>query len=43
MLQMHESGVSVSCVSLEGQIAKLEIMGSKATQILQKMLHPVPE
>lgn len=39
--QMHESRVSVSCFSLEGHITKLEVMGSKAIPILQKILHPV--
>lgn len=41
--QMHESGVSVSCVSLDERITKLEVTGSKAIQILRKTLHPAPE
>ncbi|EOA26584.1 hypothetical protein CARUB_v10022645mg [Capsella rubella] len=38
--QMNERGVSVDCVSLEGQLAKLEIFGPKAFHLLQKTLHP---
>nr|AAY82263.1 hypothetical protein At2g47290 [Arabidopsis thaliana] len=38
--QMNETGVSVDCFSLEGQLAKLEIFGSKASHLLQKTLHP---
>ncbi|KAJ6826571.1 uncharacterized protein M6B38_371380 [Iris pallida] len=41
--QMQESGLSVSCNSLEGRIARLEVTGSTAVQILQKILHPVSE
>lgn len=32
---------SVSCTSLERQFCKLEVMGSRAFQLLQKILHPV--
>ncbi|RID65476.1 hypothetical protein BRARA_D00666 [Brassica rapa] len=39
--QMNETGVLVDCLSLEGQLAKLEIFGTKASQLLQKTLHPV--
>ncbi|KAJ0245541.1 POPLD domain-containing protein [Hirschfeldia incana] len=39
--QMNETGVLVDCLSLEGQVAKLEIFGAKASQLLQKTLHPV--
>ncbi|XP_037491232.1 uncharacterized protein LOC105640062 isoform X2 [Jatropha curcas] len=39
--QMNESGMLVNCFSLEGQLAKLEVMGSGAFQLLQKILHPV--
>ncbi|XP_055959627.1 ribonucleases P/MRP protein subunit POP1 isoform X2 [Mercurialis annua] len=39
--QMNESGILINCFSLEGQLAKLEVMGSKAFQLLQKILHPV--
>ncbi|KAF2290951.1 hypothetical protein GH714_017212 [Hevea brasiliensis] len=38
---MSESGISINCFSLEGQLAKLEVMGSKAFQLLQKILHLV--
>ncbi|XP_010914572.2 ribonucleases P/MRP protein subunit POP1 [Elaeis guineensis] len=41
--QMHESGKSVSCFTLEGHIARLEIIGSEAIQVLQKTLHPITE
>ncbi|KAJ4904511.1 ribonuclease Ps [Raphanus sativus] len=40
--QMDETGVLVDCLSLEGQLAKLEIFGTKASQLLQKTIHPVP-
>lgn len=36
--EMVERGVLVNCFSLEGQLAKLEVMGSKAFQLLQKTL-----
>ncbi|XP_048232885.1 ribonucleases P/MRP protein subunit POP1 isoform X2 [Ricinus communis] len=39
-LWMNESGILINCFSLEGQLAKLEVMGSKAFQLLQKILHP---
>ncbi|XP_009139561.1 ribonucleases P/MRP protein subunit POP1 isoform X1 [Brassica rapa] len=39
--QMNETGVLVDCLSLEGQLAKLELFGTKASQLLQKTLHPV--
>ncbi|KAI3968273.1 hypothetical protein MKX01_018576 [Papaver californicum] len=38
-----EMGISISCFPLDGHLAKLEIMGSKAIQVLQKILHPVSE
>ncbi|XP_058082122.1 ribonucleases P/MRP protein subunit POP1 isoform X7 [Magnolia sinica] len=38
---VHENGASVNCFSLEGKLAKLEVMGAKAIQVLQKILHPV--
>ncbi|XP_042503361.1 ribonucleases P/MRP protein subunit POP1 isoform X1 [Macadamia integrifolia] len=37
---MDETGNSVSCFSREGQMGKLEVMGSKAMQVLLKTLHP---
>ncbi|XP_077218174.1 ribonuclease Ps isoform X2 [Tasmannia lanceolata] len=40
---MHENGVSVNCFSLDGKFARLEVMGSKATQVIQKILHPISE
>ncbi|KAL7226950.1 hypothetical protein ACSBR1_021923 [Camellia fascicularis] len=39
--QMDDTGVSINCISLEGKLAKLEVMGSKAFHLLQKILHPV--
>ncbi|CAL9136103.1 unnamed protein product [Musa acuminata var. zebrina] len=41
--QMHECGVYVRCFSLEGQIARLEVMGSKAIKMIKKILHPVSQ
>ncbi|KAF5190416.1 ribonuclease Ps, partial [Thalictrum thalictroides] len=38
-----ETGILVNCLSREGQLAQLEVMGSKGLQFLQKILHPVPE
>ncbi|KAK1279339.1 hypothetical protein QJS04_geneDACA004587 [Acorus gramineus] len=39
----HEKGACISCVSLDGQLARLDLMGLKATQILQNILLPVSE
>lgn len=39
--EMDERGILINCVSLEGQLAKLEVLGIKAFQHLQKILHPV--
>uniref|UniRef100_A0ACD6A0Q1 Uncharacterized protein n=1 Tax=Avena sativa TaxID=4498 RepID=A0ACD6A0Q1_AVESA len=39
--QMQDSGVLVNCFSLEGKIARLEVMGCKAMQSLKSILHPV--
>ncbi|WCJ22338.1 Ribonucleases P/MRP protein subunit POP1 [Euphorbia peplus] len=39
--QMNESGSIINCFSLEGQLAKLEVMGSKAFQLLQNIILPV--
>ncbi|CAN1289337.1 Ribonucleases P/MRP protein subunit POP1 [Linum perenne] len=39
--QMNEGNVSINCCSLEGQLAKIEVMGAKASQLLQRVLHPV--
>ncbi|XP_021904326.1 ribonucleases P/MRP protein subunit POP1 isoform X2 [Carica papaya] len=39
--QARESGTLVECFSLEGQLAKLEVTGAKAFELLQKTLHPV--
>ena len=41
IFQMDETGILINCFSLEGQLAKLEIMGSKAFGLLQKILHPI--
>ncbi|KAL5791959.1 hypothetical protein ACOSP7_000553 [Xanthoceras sorbifolium] len=41
--QMNDSSTSINCFSLEGQLAKLEVIGSKAFQLLQKTLHPVTD
>ncbi|OIV91014.1 hypothetical protein TanjilG_16974 [Lupinus angustifolius] len=39
--EMEKSAISINCVSLEGQLAKIELMGSGTFQLLQKILHPV--
>ncbi|XP_061339678.1 ribonucleases P/MRP protein subunit POP1 isoform X2 [Gastrolobium bilobum] len=39
--EMEKRGFSINCFSLEGQLAKLELMGSGTFQLLQKILHPV--
>ncbi|XP_065860305.1 ribonucleases P/MRP protein subunit POP1 isoform X2 [Euphorbia lathyris] len=39
--QMNENGSIINCFSLEGQLAKLEVMGSKAFHLLQKIILPV--
>ncbi|XP_022727953.1 ribonucleases P/MRP protein subunit POP1 isoform X2 [Durio zibethinus] len=39
--QMIERGITINCFSREGQLAKLELNGSKAFQLLQKTVHPV--
>ncbi|THU44047.1 hypothetical protein C4D60_Mb02t03250 [Musa balbisiana] len=40
---MHDCGVYVRCFALEGQIARLEVMGSKAIKMIKKILHPVSQ
>ncbi|KAK9281384.1 hypothetical protein L1049_004284 [Liquidambar formosana] len=39
--QMDETGILIKCFSLEGQLAKLDVMGMKAFKLLQKILQPV--
>ncbi|KAJ8899138.1 hypothetical protein K2173_011135 [Erythroxylum novogranatense] len=39
--QLNETGATARCFSLDGQLAKFEVMGSKAFQLLQKTLHPI--
>ncbi|XP_058728863.1 ribonucleases P/MRP protein subunit POP1-like isoform X2 [Vicia villosa] len=39
--EMEKRGISITCSSLEGKLAKLELMGSGAFRLLQKILHPV--
>ncbi|CAK9145232.1 unnamed protein product [Ilex paraguariensis] len=39
--QMDKAGLSIKCIPLEGQLARLEVMGSRAVQLLRKILHPV--
>ncbi|KAL5724219.1 ribonuclease P [Ranunculus cassubicifolius] len=36
-----KSGISVNCFTRDSQLAKLEVMGTKSIQILQKILDPV--
>ncbi|XP_057966682.1 ribonucleases P/MRP protein subunit POP1 isoform X2 [Malania oleifera] len=38
--QMDESGILIDCFSREGQLARLEVMGEKAFQLLEKTLDP---
>ncbi|KOM49660.1 hypothetical protein LR48_Vigan08g048700 [Vigna angularis] len=39
--EMEKTGILINCFSLEGQLAKLELFGLRAFQLLQKILHPV--
>lgn len=39
--QMNEAGVSISCISLQGKLAKLELMGSKTVEVVHKILYPI--
>lgn len=39
--QNAEAGCLIHCSSLEGQLARLDILGQKAFQLLQKVLRPV--
>uniref|UniRef100_J3NA70 Uncharacterized protein n=2 Tax=Oryza brachyantha TaxID=4533 RepID=J3NA70_ORYBR len=39
--QMQESGDTINCCSLEGKMARLEVMGCNALQSLKSILHPV--
>ena len=41
IIQMEKRGISINCSSLEGQLAKLELIGSGTFRLLQKILHPV--
>ncbi|KAK4369445.1 hypothetical protein RND71_013237 [Anisodus tanguticus] len=38
--QVDAAGSRVSCISLEDHLGKLEVIGSKASELLQKILHP---
>ncbi|KAK9749130.1 hypothetical protein RND81_02G104200 [Saponaria officinalis] len=37
----NEIGVVVDCVSLDGQLGRIDVMGEGAFKILQKILHPL--
>ncbi|KAL5159309.1 Ribonucleases P/MRP protein subunit POP1 [Glycine soja] len=39
--EMEKGGISINCFSLEGQLAKLELIGLGTFQLLQKVLHGV--
>ncbi|TVU23492.1 hypothetical protein EJB05_25863, partial [Eragrostis curvula] len=39
--QMQDSNAVVKCCSLEGKIGRLDVMGCKAIQSLQRILHPI--
>ncbi|ONI14814.1 hypothetical protein PRUPE_3G010600 [Prunus persica] len=38
--EMDNRGILINCISLEGQLAKLEVVGLKAFQLLQRTLYP---
>ncbi|WMV53496.1 hypothetical protein MTR67_046881 [Solanum verrucosum] len=38
--QVDAAGSRVSCISLEDHLGKLEVIGSRASELLQKLLHP---
>ncbi|OIT07044.1 hypothetical protein A4A49_41115 [Nicotiana attenuata] len=38
--QEDDVGSRVSCISLENHLGKLEVIGSKASELLRKILHP---
>nr|GMC46859.1 ribonucleases P/MRP protein subunit POP1 isoform X1 [Ipomoea batatas] len=38
--QMNASTCTVSCISLDDRVAKLEVIGSRTLQVLKKTLHP---
>ncbi|MCD7468907.1 hypothetical protein HAX54_007460 [Datura stramonium] len=38
--QVDAAGSRVSCISLEDHLGKLEVIGSRASELLQKILHP---
>ncbi|KAL2575129.1 hypothetical protein AAZV13_16G000050 [Glycine max] len=39
--EMEKRVISINCFSLEGQLAKLELIGLGTFQLLQKVLHAV--
>ncbi|KAG7015159.1 Ribonucleases P/MRP protein subunit POP1 [Cucurbita argyrosperma subsp. argyrosperma] len=39
--EMDEKNIPIYCSSLEGQLAKLEVFGSNASQLLENLLHPM--
>ncbi|KAJ7962012.1 Ribonucleases P/MRP protein subunit POP1 [Quillaja saponaria] len=39
--EMHERGNLINCLSLVGQLGKLELMGSGTFELLQKILYPI--
>ncbi|PKA51555.1 ribonuclease P/MRP protein subunit POP1 [Apostasia shenzhenica] len=40
---MKETGFFVKCISMEGNIGRLEVIGEKSVKILQKILKPLPK
>ncbi|XP_059298990.1 ribonucleases P/MRP protein subunit POP1 isoform X1 [Lycium ferocissimum] len=38
--QVDAAGSRVTCISLEDQLGKLEVIGSRASELLKKILHP---
>lgn len=41
IVQMDAKSTSISCFSVDGRIAKIEVMGSSASGLLEKILHPI--
>ncbi|BBG92682.1 ribonuclease Ps [Prunus dulcis] len=39
-LACQKEGILINCISLEGQLAKLDVVGLKAFQLLQRTLYP---
>ncbi|KAK4753988.1 hypothetical protein SAY87_002092 [Trapa incisa] len=40
-VEMDEKSSCISCFSVDGRIAKIEVIGSSASELLEKILHPI--